>query len=167
MLIKGLSVGVSFFMVPLTLDFVDKELYGVWLTLSSIVVWLNFFDIGFTPGLQNKLAEAIALEDIERGRCLVSSTYAILALIFIPLMVLLYLVIPLVDWCGFLGVSPQYRSDIVMTMYPLVTCFCLQMVLKSVTTVVAAYQRTAFSTLFTVTASVLSLIIIFFLWNNF
>lgn len=162
-LIKGISIGVSFFMVPLTLDFVDKELYGVWLTLSSIVIWLNFFDIGFTPGLQNKLTEAIAQGDIERGRSLVSSTYAILAEIFLPLMVVVFFIIPWIDWCGFLNIDQKYREDVVMTMYPLVFCFCTQMVLKSITTVLSAYQRTAFSTLFTVTASVLSLIIIIIL----
>jgi O-antigen/teichoic acid export membrane protein len=162
-LIKGISIGVSFFIVPLTLDFVDKELYGVWLTLSSIVIWLNFFDIGFTPGLQNKLTEAIALGDMERGRSLVSSTYAILSLIFIPLMLLLFFIIPWVDWCRFLNINKGYRTDVVMAMYPLILCFCLQMVLKTVTTVVSAYQRTAFSTLFTVIANLLSLIIIIIL----
>lgn len=162
-LIKGISISVSFFIVPITLDFVDKELYGVWLTLSSIVIWLNFFDIGFTPGLQNKLTEAIALGDQERGKRLVSSTYAILAFIFIPLMLLLFLVIPWINWCGFLNIDQKYQSDVVMTMYPLVACFCIQMVLKTLTTVISAYQKTAFSTLFTVSANVLSLIIIFYL----
>ena len=91
-LIKGISIAVSFFIVPLTLGFVDKELYGIWLTLSSIVIWLNFFDVGFTLGLKNKLAESVALEDWDRGKKLVSTTYAIMCMIFLPLMVLLFVV---------------------------------------------------------------------------
>ena len=55
-LIKGISILSSLLLVPLTLDYVNKELYGIWLTLSSIVVWINFFDIGLTLGLKNRLA---------------------------------------------------------------------------------------------------------------
>ena len=159
-LIKGISIAVSFFIVPLTLGFVDKELYGIWLTLSSIVIWLNFFDVGFTLGLKNKLAESVALEDWDRGKKLVSTTYAIMCMIFLPLMVLLFVVIPFVDWCGFLNVDEKFREDIVMTMYPLVACFCLQMILNVIVNVIAANQLTAFSTSFNVIAHLLSLIII-------
>jgi len=162
-LIKGVSIAVSFFIVPLTLGFVDKELYGIWLTLSSIVIWLNFFDVGFTPGLQNKLSEAIALDEWDKAHRLVSSTYAILSAIFIPLMIILFIAIPWIDWCGFLNIQDKYRLDVVMTMYPLVTCFCLQMVLKIITTVIASFQKTAFSTSFNVLANMFSLLIIIIL----
>lgn len=162
-LIKGVSIAVSVFIVPITLGYVDKEVYGIWLTLSSIVIWLNFFDIGFTPGLQNKLTEAIALDRWDDAKQMVSSTYAILFLIFIPVMFVAYLIIPWIDWCGILNVSDVYKRDIILTMYPLVTCFCLEMILKSITTVLNAYQMTAFSTSFTVFAHFISLIIIIFL----
>lgn len=51
-MIKCISIAVSFFLVPLTLGYVDSELYGIWLTLSSIITWLQFMDIGFTNGLK-------------------------------------------------------------------------------------------------------------------
>lgn len=162
-LIKGISIAVSFFLVPLTLGFVDKELYGIWLTLSSIVIWLNFFDVGFTLGLKNKLAEAVALKDWEKGKKLVSTTYALMCIIFLPLMLLLFFVIPLINWCDFLNVQEKFRQDIIWTMYPLIACFCLQMILNIIISVVAAFQRTAFSTSFHVIAHLLSLIIIIFL----
>ena len=44
--VKLVSVPISFIMVPLTLGYVNEETYGIWLTLSSIVAWINFFDIG-------------------------------------------------------------------------------------------------------------------------
>ena len=39
--------------------------YG--LTLSSIIGWFAFFDIGFGNGLRNKFAEAIAKGDHQLG----------------------------------------------------------------------------------------------------
>ncbi|MBQ4462529.1 MAG: hypothetical protein II908_12010, partial [Bacteroidaceae bacterium] len=60
LLMKGVSIAVSFALVPLTIGYVSPELYGVWLTLSSIMTGLSFMDIGFSQGLKNKLTEAIA-----------------------------------------------------------------------------------------------------------
>lgn len=57
-IIKGTSILIGFYMVPLTIGYVDKEQYGVWLTLSSVVGWFSFFDIGLGNGLRNKLAVA-------------------------------------------------------------------------------------------------------------
>ena len=48
--VKGCSIVISLLIVPLTLGYVSSDLYGIWLTLSSIMMWFNFFDIGFTLG---------------------------------------------------------------------------------------------------------------------
>lgn len=103
--IKGCSIVISLMLVPMTLGYVSSELYGIWLTLSSIMVWLGFFDIGFTLGLKNKLAEAIALQDWNRGKALVSTTYFMMVLIFVPLCIILELLIPHVNWAIFLNVN--------------------------------------------------------------
>ena len=72
-IIKGVSMIISFMLVPLTIGYVSSDLYGVWLTLSSILTWLTFLDIGFSQGLKNKLAEAIAQTDWGKGKSLVSN----------------------------------------------------------------------------------------------
>ncbi len=76
---------ISFMLVPLTIGYVSSDLYGVWLTLSSILTWLTFLDIGFSQGLKNKLAEAIAQTDWGKGKSLVSTTYFLMILIFASL----------------------------------------------------------------------------------
>ena len=58
-LIKGLSIAIGLVFVPLTINYIDAERYGIWLTLSSIIIWFNFFDLGLGNGLRNKLVEAI------------------------------------------------------------------------------------------------------------
>ena len=100
--IRGFSIIVSLMLVPMTLGYVSNELYGIWLTLSSVMVWLGFFDIGFTLGLKNKLTEAIALKDWGKGKSLVSTTYAMMFFIFIPICFLFELLIPFVKWAEFL-----------------------------------------------------------------
>ena len=53
-LIKGISIFVSLLIVPITLGYVNSTLYGIWLTISSVMLWLNFFDVGLTLGLKNR-----------------------------------------------------------------------------------------------------------------
>ena len=84
--IRGFSILIGFVLLPVTIGYVNSETYGIWLTISSMVAWISFFDIGIGNGLKNKLAEALAQDDYELGRKYVSTTYAILSLIFIPLM---------------------------------------------------------------------------------
>jgi len=147
----------------MTLGYVSSELYGIWLTLSSIMLWLNFFDVGFTLGLKNKLAEAIAQNNLEKGKSLVSTTYFMMILIFIPLLIILESTIPFINWSTFLNVQSIYNEEIIKCLYILAACFCIQMILNVFTAVVAAFQQVALSSLFPVIGNFFSLITIFFL----
>lgn len=162
-LIKGISIIVSLLLVPLTLGYVSSEIYGIWLTISSIMVWLGFFDIGFTLGLKNKLAEAIAQDDWQRGKALVSTTYFMMVLIFIPLCLILEIIIPHINWASFLNVKEIYNDAIIKALYVLAACFCLQMIVNVLTAVIAAHQKVALSSSFPVIGNILSLLVIFIL----
>lgn len=160
---KGCSIVISLLIVPLTLGYVSSDLYGIWLTLSSIMMWLNFFDIGFTLGLKNKLAEAITLGDMQRGKALVSTTYFMMISIFIPLCIILEIIIPHINWASFLNVDSSYNPDIIKTLHILAACFCIQMIVNVLTAVLAAYQKVALSSAFPVIGNFISLFIILLL----
>lgn len=161
--VKGCSIIISLLIVPLTLGYVSSDLYGIWLTLSSIIMWLNFFDIGFTLGLKNKLTEAIALGDMQRGKALVSTTYFMMIAIFIPLCILLEMIIPHINWASFLNVTGNYNPDIIKTLHILAACLCAQMIVNVLTAVLAAYQKVALSSAFPVIGNFISLFIILLL----
>ena len=160
---KGISVVISFMLVPMTIGYVSSELYGVWLTISSILTWLCFLDIGFSQGLKNKLAEAIAVNDWKRGKHLVSTCYFMMFLILIPVCLVLEGIIPFIDWATLLNVSPIYSGEISKTMYILIAFACLQMIVNVVVSVVAAFQMVALSGSFNVIGNAISLLIIYIL----
>lgn len=162
-IIRVISIVVSFVIVPITIGYVSAELYGVWLTLSSIMTWVSFMDIGFTQGLKNRLTEAIAVEDWERGRELVSTTYFMMLIIFIPACVILILLAPLVDWCALLNVSSIYSGEVSKAIIVVIAFACIQMIVNVLVSVVAAYQKVALSTSFLVIGNILSLIVIIIL----
>lgn len=161
--IKGFSILIQLLLVPLTLNYLSPELYGIWLTLSSILLWLNFFDVGFTLGLKNKLAESIALGDYKRGKALVSTTYFIMIVIFVPLCLVLEFVLPYINWSSFLNVDQMYNEQLIDVMQVLIVCFCLQMIFNVISSILAAYQKVALSSVFPVVGNFLALIAIYLL----
>ena len=162
-LLRGISILISFMLVPITIGYVSPELYGVWLTISSIITWLSFLDIGFTQGLKNKLTEAIALEDWHRGKSLVSTTYVMLLLIFIPICIILELIIPIINWSNLLNVDVMFELEIRRVMFAIIAFFCIQMIVNVIVSVIAAFQRVALSNSFSVIGQFLALIIILIL----
>jgi len=163
LLAKGVSILISLVLVPMTLGYVTPEIYGIWLTLSSIIHWLSFFDIGFTHGLKNKLAEALALADFEKGRALVSTTYTMMFIVFIPLGLVLCLCVPLINWTDILNVNLEHNQEIAKTMYILIWAFCLQMIVNVLSTVIMAYQKVALSSVFLVIGNLMSLLAVYLL----
>lgn len=162
-MLKGASILTSFALVPMTIGYVSPELYGIWLTLSSVLTWLCFMDIGFSQGLKNKLTEAIANGDWEKGKSLVSTTYGMMILIMVPACIILEIAIPFVDWTSLLNVSHSYSDEIVNAMYVCIAFASLQMIVNVFVSVVAAFQKVALSNSFMVIGNVISLFLIFIL----
>lgn len=163
LVIKGLSILTSLLLLPITLSYVDTSEYGVWLTLSSIVSWFVFFDVGLTQGLRNKLAEAKARGDDELAQILVSTTFAVLGLIFFGIWIISLVTNNFLDWSQILKVSTSMKSEVSTLAIIVFTYFCLSFVLRIITTVMLADQRPAGSSLINLIGQLISLAIIFVL----
>lgn len=161
--IKGVSIVVQLLLVPLTLGYLSDELYGVWITLSSIVIWMSFFDIGLTLGLKNRLAEALANNNIVFARKLVSTTYAAIFPLMTVIAILGYYTIPYVDWCNILNIDSKYTAEITKSIQIILVCVCMQLILNTLSSILQAEQKVALSGIFTPISNLLSLIVIFFL----
>lgn len=159
-LLKGGNILIGLLMVPLTINYVDSENYGIWLTLSSMVAWMSFFNIGLNNGLKNKLCEALANNDFFMGRKYVSTTYALLFIIFIPLMMLLLIVVPYVDWYSLLNVSESIGKSLLASICILVVYFSLNFILSTIEVVLQADQNPAYGSLLNFIQQLISLVII-------
>ena len=87
--IKAWTALVQLLLVPLTLSCLGVYENGVWLTIGSILLWIDNLDIGLGNGLRNKLAIYMARDDINKAREMVSSTFAMLVIIIIPSAILM------------------------------------------------------------------------------
>ena len=163
LIIKGCSILISLFLVPLTIHYLNPTRYGIWLTLSSIIGWLGFFDIGFGNGLRNKFAQSIAMGKHEQARVYVSTTYAILSIIIASVLILFFLINPFLDWSRILNTPGSMSGELSILALIVFVFFCLQFVLQLITTVLTANQQPAKASLFNLIGSLFSLTVIFIL----
>ena len=163
LIIKGLSIVISLVVVPLTLNYLNPSNYGIWLVLSSMVMWLSFFDIGFTQGLRNKFAVAKAKGDIQLARSYISTAYYYISIIFIIVWIVLFIVRKLVNWHSLLNIPIKDEQQISTLAVIILTYLCLQFVLRIINTVLIADQNPAKSSFLDLLGQLISLVIIFLL----
>ncbi|MCM1913095.1 lipopolysaccharide biosynthesis protein, partial [Bacteroides ovatus] len=156
--VKGITILNSLIMVPVTIDYISSELYGVWLTLTSIINWIAFFDIGFGNGLRNKLAEALAIQDFKKAKAYISTTYFYTFCIFSVIAVIGYFLTSYINWADLLCVSSFLNSRLIDVVRIVIICFAIQMVLKTQTTILYALQKSALANFIDAVGQVLSLV---------
>lgn len=160
---KVASILLSLVIVPLTIGFINAEQYGIWLTISSIVGWIGYFDLGFGHGLRNKYATAKAKGDLTLAAKLLSTTYAAIFLIFFTIYVIFCFVNPHIDWCAFLNVTQVSNDELQTMMYILFGFFSLNMVLGVLKSLLLGDQRTSYTSKIGVVEQICSVICIFIL----
>jgi len=162
-IVKCISIIISFLLIPLALNYLNPTKYGIWLTLTSVIGWFAFFDIGLGNGLRNKLAAAFAKNDNEMARTYISTSYFILTIIIGIVYSLFILVFPFINWSKILNTPPEMSEEITKLIFIAFSFFCLQFIIKLITMILNANQRSAISGGINTLASLLSLIIIFIL----
>lgn len=162
-LIRGISILTSFLMVPLTLGYLGTYDFGIWLTLSSIIAWSGFFDIGLSNGLKNKLTEAIALNNHELGRSYVSTAYAGLTGVILLIIPLFLLLNSYIDWKSLLNAPATSTYNLNFLAFYVFGLFAVRMVLKLISVVLTSDQRPAVGNIFDPIANILSLVAVWLL----
>lgn len=160
---KGAGILVSLALIPITLSYLDAERYGIWLTLSSVVGWIAFFDVGLGHGFRNRFAEAKARGDDELARRYVSTTYWAFILIFGSAFVLFQLIIPQVDWSALLRVSAAYRQELARVVSIVLSATCFQFVANVFSILLSADQRPALSAMISTAGQSLALLVVWLL----
>jgi O-antigen/teichoic acid export membrane protein len=102
---KGVAVLTSLISVPLTLNYLGVERYGLWMTISSLTALLNFADLGMGNGLLNAISEANGKNDRSMAREYVSSGFFLLFSVAMALAVFFAIVYPWLDWASIFNVT--------------------------------------------------------------
>ena len=157
-IIKGWSAVIVLLMVPATLHCLGEYKNGIWLTISSLLLWIDNMDIGLGNGLRNKIAEYMAHGERERTRSLVSSTFAMLSCIIIPVMLVLLLLIAVGDPYQVFNAAPTKVSHLDQVLMVTVILVCTSFVFKLIGNFYMGLQLPAVSNLLIALGQTLALI---------
>ena len=136
----GIDLLIGLTILPILVHGFNKEVYGAWLIVGSFVSWLKLANGGIALGLKNRLAEAVALKELDKARKLVSTSYVLLILIGIMLTLAM---IPLIrlDWYSILAISTQGVNNLQYVIFLTVSVFAMNFSAKLITSVLDGIQR--------------------------
>ena len=164
--IKGYAAIISLMLVPLTLNCLGTLKNGVWLTISSILLWIDQMDIGLGNGLRNRLAIHIAHQEIKEARQTISSTIAMLTCIVFPLLIVLLLLAWNADVYGFLNILPEEIPELRLAILYAIIFVCLTFVMKFIGNFYMGMQLPAISNLLISLGQTIVLIVTWVLYVN-
>jgi len=159
-LIKGGSMFLGLVTMPAYMRyFPNQTVLGVWFTILSIMTWLFVFDFGVGNGLRNKLVDSLVRGDETRSKKLLSSAYIIFTALAGLFAVLGIIAFQFINWNSVFNITEDIISE--NTMRTAVTCVFVgvvfQFVLRLITSILYALQKSATTNLIAVVTSVLQL----------
>lgn len=162
-LVKPLSLITGILLVPLLLDHLGTVKYGIWLLVNSIIGWAVVFDFGFSNGLRNKLGEALADNDLDEAKSLVSTTFVMIFCIACAIYAAFLLVFPFLDWTILLNAPQSLEQEIKIFVLLTFSFFILRLITGIIITVLVTDQRPTFAEFINTSAAILSLFCIYIL----
>ena len=164
--IKGISILVTFITTPLFITYFNENttILGLWYTLLSVLIWFLNFDLGIGNGIRNNLVEALAINDFDKARRIISSGMFAVGLITIILSIVGFSIISAVELQSFFNVSSNIISPsalLLSTVYVFIAVM-LRFFLTTITSVFYALQMSAINNLLALCVSVLQLLYVIF-----
>lgn len=75
------AVLANFLAMPIMIDYLGVELFGVWATMLTLLTWVMLFDLGIGNGLRNKITESLAKNRPDTASEYISTAYGLVGLI--------------------------------------------------------------------------------------
>ena len=128
--------------VPLTFRYLGAERYGLWMTITSSVLFLSTADFGLGNGLVSAVAEANGKDDMGLAQRQISCGFFLLLLLALVICVLLWPALHFIQWGALYGIrTAQAAHEAGPATAVLVLCTALSMPLGTVLRVQSGFQK--------------------------
>ncbi len=160
-ILKAIGLLCSLLIVPITLDYLNNEVYGIWFTMSSILYWFAFFDIGLGNGMRNYLTQAISEGDYEKGCKYISTTFTVLTGIAVTIGAVAFVCLSCLDMNKVFNTHMIDGGELYRIMILAVFFTLALFVVKNIGFIFVALQRYAVNDLLVVSGNAIALFIIY------
>lgn len=161
--LKIVGLLTSLVIVPITINYLNNEVYGIWMTITSILYWITTFDIGLGNGMRNYLAEALATNDTKLGKKYISTTMLLLSLIVLSMAIVLLYPLITINFNSFFNTNAIAGNELRMAVVIAVGFTLMNFVLKNIGMIFVAMQKYAINDLLSISGNVIALILIYIL----
>ena len=138
---RALTIVISFVSVPLTIHYLGAERYGVWLTISSLLVWMAMTDFGLAGNaLVNVLSEAHGNDDRRAAQEYTSSAVWALTGVAAAFAVVTIASFRYIPWSSVFKVSTVAPHELAVTCALTLALFIFGLPLSVQNSIYSAYQ---------------------------
>ena len=162
-ILKVIGLCSSLLIVPITLAYLSSEVYGIWLTMSSVLYWFAFFDVGLGNGMRNYLTGAISVKDYNTAKSIISTTFILLFIIALLLGTVVSVLLYVLDLNEVFNTSLVSGGLLRETMLVASAFTLLMFVVKNIGIIFVAMQKYAVNDLLLVSGNVLALLMVLLL----
>jgi O-antigen/teichoic acid export membrane protein len=161
LLSRFVALAISFITLPLTVRYLGKEEYGVWVTVATTVVMLSVLDLGIANTLTNFISESFAVEDSARAQRYYATAFWVTVGVALTLGVLAVLLFHILDIGALLHLSGKVEISHARTLVAIsIAYFLLTLPLNLADNVLSGYQQVHVANYFQMINSVLGLLAI-------
>jgi O-antigen/teichoic acid export membrane protein len=160
---KSIGIVSSLLVVPMTINYINPTQYGIWITLSSIIGWIAFFDLGLGNGFRNRFAQAKAEGNLLLARQYLSTTYVAISSIVIFVFITATIGNSFVSWSEILGIDSVYDAELSKIFIILCCFFCINMIANIFGSLLNADQKPGYNSLIQCAGQLVSILVIFIL----
>ncbi len=156
---KAISIGTSLLTVRLTFQYLGAERYGMWMTITSIVMMFTFADLGMSNGLVNQIADAVGHNDIASAKQASASAFWMLSTMAAVLLILVFCTYPFINASRIFNVrSALATSEAGPAFLAFFVCFALNLPLGTVRGIHTGLQESYVNSIWTSVGSIASLV---------
>jgi O-antigen/teichoic acid export membrane protein len=139
---RVVTTAISFVVLPISIRYLGNEGYGLMTTVTAVVGWLQFTNMGIGLGLQNALTEEVAKGNKQAQKELVSTAFFSLCAIGLVLFVSGLIAFPHITWTRvFPPTSSRFTAEIPWTVLTVFFGFISTIILGFVNPIYAARQE--------------------------
>lgn len=128
----------NYFSIPIILNYLGATNYGLWITIYSVINWINNFDVGIGNGLKNKLSEAIALKDYNKAKKYIATSYILITIVSFILLIITLIALNVID------LGSLFNTNVIEDKH-LFNIILLMVILTLVNFIISLYKQLLYS----------------------
>lgn len=162
---KIISLILSFITIPIMIDYLGVERFGVWSTILMIMTWIVLFDLGVGNGLKNRVTEALAKNDCFEAKNYISSGYTLLGMLSLCIWAVSFFCSYFIPWRSVFNTSLVDELSLRIAVQVALTFVALNFWLGLIAAILNGFQKTSLVALGQLYTNAASLILVLFAWR--